>query len=125
MTRNDLAWNEYIKKGGNYIEFNEFKSTKKLGPKQWPSTDAASATSTPAQAQAVIPRTATTMTVRAQTEARRQHRIAIYREAFELAKTSVDAAVALMEREMIEKFVEHNNWYDRRIEFSLPISLFC
>jgi hypothetical protein len=119
VTGNDLAWNEYIKKDGNYIEFNEFKSTKKLGPKQWPSTNAASATSTPAQAQAVIPRTTktTTMTVRAQAEERRQHRIAIYKQAVELAKTSVDAAMDLMEREMIEKYVEHNKWYERRIEF--------
>ena len=34
VTKNDLAWNAYIKKGGNYIEFNEFKSTKTGGSKQ-------------------------------------------------------------------------------------------
>ncbi|CAF0991888.1 unnamed protein product [Didymodactylos carnosus] len=34
VTQNDLAWNEYIKKGGNYLEFNEFKSTKQRGRKQ-------------------------------------------------------------------------------------------
>jgi hypothetical protein len=116
VTRNDLAWNEYIKKGGNYIEFNEFKSTKKLGPKQWPSTTASTSAS-PDQAQAVIPRTTTTLTVRAQAEERRQHRIAIYRQAVELAKTSVDAAMDLMEREMIEKFVEHNTWCEMQRGF--------
>ena len=36
VTRNDLAWNEYIKKDGDYIEFNEFKSTRTRGQKSWP-----------------------------------------------------------------------------------------
>lgn len=108
VTGNDLAWNEYIKKDGNYIEFNEFISTKKLGDKQWPPTSAASATATPAPVQAVTART--TMTVRAQAEERRQHRIAVYRQAVELAETSVDAAMDLMKREMIENFVQHNKW---------------
>jgi hypothetical protein len=45
------------------------------------------------------------MTVRAQPEERRQYRIAIYRQAVELAKTSVGVALDLMEREMIEKYV--------------------
>ncbi|CAF3407378.1 unnamed protein product, partial [Rotaria sp. Silwood2] len=36
VTRNDLAWSEYIKKGGNCIEFNEFKSTTTRGSTQWP-----------------------------------------------------------------------------------------
>ena len=41
VPRNDLAWNEYIKKDGNYREFNEFKSTRSRGQKQWPSSSSA------------------------------------------------------------------------------------
>jgi hypothetical protein len=48
VTRNDCAWNEYIKKGGNYIEFNEFKSTKRRGTqKYWPSIQSQSQSSSP------------------------------------------------------------------------------
>ncbi|CAF3311922.1 unnamed protein product [Rotaria sp. Silwood2] len=36
VTTNDLAWNEYIKKNLNFIEYNRFKSTKVRGNKHWP-----------------------------------------------------------------------------------------
>jgi hypothetical protein len=36
VTRNDRAWNEYIKQGLHFIEFGTFKSTSKLGLKNWP-----------------------------------------------------------------------------------------
>ncbi|CAF4644844.1 unnamed protein product, partial [Rotaria sp. Silwood2] len=36
VTTNDLAWNEYIKKSLNFIEYNRFKSTKVRGNKRWP-----------------------------------------------------------------------------------------
>ena len=47
VTRNDLAWNEYIKKEGSFIEFGEFKSTRTRGRKTWPSeaSDSASVSS--------------------------------------------------------------------------------
>ncbi|CAF3215785.1 unnamed protein product [Rotaria socialis] len=37
VTHNDRAWNEYIKKSLNYIEFGSFKSTAMRGIKYWPS----------------------------------------------------------------------------------------
>jgi hypothetical protein len=125
VTNNDCAWNEYIKKDGNFIEFNEFKSTTKRGQKQWPpsssSSSSSSAAATPiagrlpvvavpvVQHQPLVPRTTTT-TVRAQAEDKRRHRIEVYTQAVELAKTNIDDAMDLIRREMIEKFVEHSTW---------------
>ncbi|CAF1515717.1 unnamed protein product [Rotaria magnacalcarata] len=138
VTNNDCAWNEYIKKGGNFIEFNEFKSTTKRGRKQWPPPSSSSSSSTPltvvsaaaaatpiagrlpvvavpvGQHQQLVPRTTTTTTttttVRAQAEERRKHRIEVYTQAVELAKINIDDAMDLIRREMIDKFVEHSAW---------------
>lgn len=128
VTRNDVAWNEYIKKGGNYKEFNEFKSTSTRGQKQWPPSSSTASSTAPAdtssisiifdQNQPIVPR-ATTTTVRAQADERRQQRIEIYKQAVKLAKTSVDNAMDLIEKEMIEKFVERGSWYVRRTKKNL------
>jgi Geminivirus Rep catalytic domain len=131
VTKDDLAWNEYIKKGGNYIEFNKFKSPNKHKVKQWPpqsssSSSPSSIVSVAAAAalpvstttfddhhnQPLIRRATTTTTVRAQSEERRQHQIQIYKQAVKLAETSIDNAMDLIQREMLDKFVERGTWYE-------------
>ncbi|CAF1390193.1 unnamed protein product [Adineta steineri] len=118
VTRNDVAWNEYIKKGGNYIEFNEFKSTTKRGQTEWPVMSASISASSSSLSshlqdndnQPVVARRTTT-TVRGQADERRQQRTKIYKQAIKLAKINVDNAMDLIEKEMIEKFVERGSWY--------------
>jgi hypothetical protein len=124
VTQNDLAWNEYIKKAGNYIEFNEFKSTKTRGQKQWPSPSLSSTATSASSAlpmsttiidnnQPLVPRTTTTTTVRAQAEERRKHEADIARQALNLAETSVHRAMDLIRRSMPTKFLNHCSWYER------------
>ena len=59
MTKNDRAWNEYIRKGHDYIEFGSLKSRTSRSTKQWSrsssssfllSSQAASTTTTTATA---------------------------------------------------------------------------
>ncbi|CAF0814618.1 unnamed protein product [Didymodactylos carnosus] len=131
VTSNDLAWNEYIKRGGRYIEFGEFKSTKKLSQKQWPpslrsSAATAPSTSTPMppspvstarttaattttlldRQQPLVPARATT--VRAQAEERRRRDDEIAREALSLAETNVDQAMDFIRNAMANKFMHHS-----------------
>jgi hypothetical protein len=110
VTRNDLAWNEYIKKDGDYIEFNEFKSTRTRGQKTWPSTesDASSSSATVvSKTTSVQPKT----TVRAQNETRRQFEQDTVMKVLELAKTSVHQAMDLMRQALPSKFLSHSSWY--------------
>lgn len=126
VTRNDLAWNEYIKKEGNYLEFNEFKSTRVRGEKQWPSSSSSSSVApsqsiiidTPGQPdRQLLPvsrqtsTTTTTTTVRAQTEARRQFEQETVVKAMELAETNVHQAMSLIRQALPTKFLAHSTWY--------------
>ena len=108
VTQNDLAWNEYIKKGGHYLEWNEFKSTKTHGPKQWPSSSSGS--TTPSSVPSIT--RAATVTVRGDANDKRQDRIAIYRQAVALAETSVSDAMDLIIHSMPEKFLFRSSWYE-------------
>ncbi|CAF1296120.1 unnamed protein product [Rotaria sordida] len=133
VTRNDLAWNEYIKKDGNCIEFNEFKSTTTRGSKQWPSLSSSPSSRSPrsrspstSSTRTTSPVTTTTMnlphaphpsvvpkatTAKAQAEEKRQHQLEIYKQAIKLAENNVDHAMDLIKQEMIGKFVERGSWY--------------
>ena len=118
VTQNDLAWNEYIKKESNFIEFGHFKSLKARGSKQWP---AASSSSSPAaaaaisttsnQPQASIPRITRTTTVRAQAEERRRQEEEVAIKAMQLAETDIRRAMEFARRAMPIKFFAHSAWY--------------
>ena len=130
VTTNDLAWNEYIKKEGNYIEFNSFKSTRTRGSKQWSSSSAVairSNASTPRQslsnaastlALPPVPATTTAAaggrTTRATTaaEERRQYVKRVCVEAIDKAERNVSEAMDHMRQHMPERFVERGTWYD-------------
>ena len=103
VTNDDLAWNEYIKKDGNYVEFNTFKSTRTRGPAAWPSAPASSAAATPGRTRA-----ATNRTVEA--EQRRQEHKRLLGEAVLKAEENVDAAMAHIRTHMIDRFVERGTW---------------
>ena len=45
VTRNDRAWNEYIRKDSDYIEFGQYQSVSTRGKKQWPRSSSATSTS--------------------------------------------------------------------------------
>ena len=108
VTYNDLAWNEYIKKGGDYIEFNTFKSTTVRGQKQWPPSASASASAT---GNPQVLKTTTTTTVRVQAEQRRQIDTEISKQALEIARTNVNEAMDLIQETMPTKFILHSSWY--------------
>lgn len=116
VTRNDLGWNEYIKKGGDFIEFNTFKSTTVRGQKQWPpSSSSSSSPSSPTVRLAIagttnLPQLTTTTTVRLPPEQRRQLEIQIAEQALELAKTNVDQAMDLIQQTVPTKFIIHSSW---------------
>ncbi|CAF1437120.1 unnamed protein product [Adineta steineri] len=136
ITENDRAWNEYIKKGGDYIEFNSFKSTTKWGTQYWPSQSSSSsvATSNNIPLQSTITavdlpspppppppsitsiRTTTaavaTTTVRGRAEEQRKQKRAIARHAFNLAKTSIrDALQFMLENSDPLDFLKYSTWY--------------
>ena len=67
VTQNDRAWNEYIRKEGDYIEFGTFQSVSTRGHKQWPTS---SSSDHDQSRQAAT--TTTAMTTRAQAGERRQ-----------------------------------------------------
>ncbi|CAF4781223.1 unnamed protein product [Rotaria sp. Silwood1] len=138
VTQNDCAWNEYIKKGGNCIEFNEFKSTKtRGGQKYWPPQTPSSSSSHMASSTSVHPTTitinhptttttitttTTTTTVRAQAEERRKTKELIARQAIELAKSSVhDALIFMRDNSIATEFVRYATWYKN--SFTLIYSL--
>ncbi|CAF1491267.1 unnamed protein product [Rotaria sp. Silwood1] len=133
VTKNDLAWNEYIKKDGNCIEFNEFKSTTTRGSKQWPPLSSSPSSRSPrcrspstSNTRTTSPVMTTTMnlppaahpsvvpkvtTAKVQAEEKRQYQLNIYKQAVKLAENNVDHAMDLIKREMIDKFVERGTWY--------------
>ena len=117
VTRNDLAWNEYIKKEGDYLEFNEFKSTRTRGQQSWPSRDSSIrsspsvSNSTSNQIVRVSSKKTTTTTVRAQNEARRYYEQETVIKALELAKTNVHQAMDHMRQALPTKFLSHSSWY--------------
>ena len=125
VTRNDMAWNEYIKKEGDYIEFNEFKSTRVRSEKQWPSSSAAASVAASASITShttdpsnqplvpIISRQSSTSvtTVRAQIEARRQYEHENVVKALQLAETNVHQAMDLIRHALPTKFLAHSSWY--------------
>ncbi|CAF4079530.1 unnamed protein product [Adineta steineri] len=136
ITENDRAWNEYIKKGGDFTEFNSFKSTTKWGTQYWPSQSTSSppvATSNNRPLQSTITaidlpspppppsitsiRTTTaaavaTTTVRGRAEEQRKQKRAIARHAFNLAKTSIrDALQFMLENSDPLDFLKYATWY--------------
>ncbi len=140
VTNNDLAWNEYIKKGGHFIEYGEFKSIQPPSQREWASSSttaaAAAAATLPSQPPVastplpplsvstavrttttinqqqplVLPRTTRTTTVRAQAEERRQRDDEIAREALALAERSVDEAMDYIREQKPNKFLHHSKW---------------
>jgi hypothetical protein len=140
VTRNDCAWNEYIKKGDNYIEFNEFKSTKiRGGQKQWPAQSPSSSSSPshiaadatvvasiiPVQSQ--ITTTTTTITNYPITitntttsrggqlivEEKKRQKEAIARHASNLAKTNInDALIFMRDNSIAIDFLRYSHWYE-------------
>lgn len=130
VTQNDLAWNEYVKKGDNYIEFNEFKSTRIRSQKQWPSESTTASTSVTPVPQISLPTTTTTTTsmvdrpllptlprttttVRGQAEERRQKRIEIANRVLQLAETNVHSAMDYLRQASADRFLNHGSWYGR------------
>jgi hypothetical protein len=111
VTANDRAWNEYIKKGLNFIEFGTFKSTTARKHIHWPSasspSSASSSRTTPHMAAAATPSAGT----RLQTHAKREQNKSIAQRALHLAKASVHNAMALIQETMPDKFLAHSSWY--------------
>ncbi|CAF1508106.1 unnamed protein product [Adineta steineri] len=103
VTGNDIAWNAYMKKGGNYIEFGSFRSLRQHND-QIQQLLSASSTSAP-----VISTRA--MTARAKTEQRQQQNKEIARQAFTLAATNVYQAMDYIMQVMPDKFLPHSSWY--------------
>ena len=120
VTRNDRAWNEYIRKEGDYIEFGDYQSISTRGQKQWPSAASSSATSVSSlstsdhgQSTRAITTTAAAaarMSTRAQAEERRE----LAKQALDLAQTSINNAMDFIRRTMPEKFLAHSTWYVSR-----------
>lgn len=113
VTDNDCAWNEYIKKGGDYIEFNEFKSTRTRGSKQWPTSSVSSSSvhtslrvlpsahlTTPTSTSAMI-----ATTVRAKAEEKRKHKEMIAEQA------NVNAALNHIKNDFPWDFLHHFQWF--------------
>ena len=126
VTNNDLAWNEFLKKGGNFTEFGEFKSVKTLSQRQWPAASSQasailpppSSLSTrapfdqlPASGQPSVGRATT---VRGKVEENRQKADELARHALGLAEKSIEDAMAFIEKAKPDKFMHHSKWYDQR-----------
>jgi len=107
VTQYDRAWNEYIRKDGNSIDFGTFQSVSTRGEKQWPPSSSLSATSLSSDdhpSRRAI--TTTAMTTRAQAEQRRQ----LAKQALDLAETSIHDAMDFIRHSMPEKFLAHSSW---------------
>ena len=87
VTHNDRAWNEYIRKGGDYIEFGQYQSISARGQKQWLSSAivASTATTTTTTTTPMI----TTIIARAQAKETRQ----LAKQAMQLDETSVNSVL--------------------------------
>ena len=131
---NDRAWNEYIKKGLNFIEFGTFKSTTVRAQREWPSQMFSSSpcssprtfSSSVSSLQTIhVPTTTTiinrscppvtTTTVSTLTripskERRNEREKDIAEQALKLANTSVHDAMDLVRSSMPDKFLAHSSW---------------
>ncbi|CAF1357023.1 unnamed protein product [Adineta steineri] len=103
VTGNDIAWNAYIKKGGNYNEYGSFRSIRQHSD-QIQQLLSASSTSAP-----MISTRA--MTARAQTEQRQQQNKEMARHVLKLAETNVHQAMEYIRQIMPDKFLAHSSWY--------------
>lgn len=105
VTYNDRAWNEYIKKGLDYVEMGNFKSITAYHIKQWPIVSSTSENTTSNINQILI------LTEKQKSaEQRRQFEKEIAEQAFELAQTDIQSAMALMQKMMPTQFLAHSNW---------------
>lgn len=106
VTNNDLAWNEYIKQTGHFLEYNEFQSTRTRGTKLWSMAMAAAVTRLPVQTETPSVReTGTTLFTTQSVD-----KNAIIRQAMELAKTNVHDAMDLIREQLVERFVNQGLW---------------
>ena len=131
VTRNDCAWNEYIKKGDNYTEFNEFKSTKtRGGQKQWPPSSSSHSSLSASSSSHTLPnipihsKITTTITTtynnnnntraeQKQEKQKQKQKEAIARHAFNLAKTNIhDALIFMRDNSITTDFLRYSNWYE-------------
>ncbi|CAF1434531.1 unnamed protein product [Rotaria sordida] len=129
VTDNDRAWNAYIKKGSDYIEFGSFKSTTKRAIQYWPSQAPSSAacnmiplhstitTINPPPAPITMTiTTTTTNTVKGgratATEEKQRQKEVIARHAFYLAKSNVnDALIFMRDNSIPTEFLRYSTWY--------------
>lgn len=116
MTRNDRAWNEYIKKEQDFIELGTFKSTTARGKKEWPKLSASNTNTsqnpiTTVTNQPCLPATTIIPTNRVQGVEKRRLNKEICEKALQLAEKSVDQAMQFIRCSMPEKFLPHSSWY--------------
>lgn len=100
----------YIKKGQNYIEIGNFKSTTVHNTIQWPAPSLSSAVQTAAGHPCRL--TTTAASARAGAGEKRIFEKEIARQALDLAKTRIYAAMDLIKNAIPEKFLAHSSWYE-------------
>ena len=98
VTRNDCAWNEYIKKNQKFIEFGSFKSAHRRQEKFWPSTTTTTTTTT------------ATRRVCSYSEEKRRYEKETALRAMQVAKTSVAKAMDMIQYAMPMQFLSHSSW---------------
>ncbi|CAF1108919.1 unnamed protein product [Rotaria magnacalcarata] len=116
ITNNDVAWNEYCKKGGDFIEFGEFKSPSTRTKKHWPdlpreTTPTISTESSSSSHHDVENQVAQQISVRSNAEQRRQRKIVTAERALLLAETDITKAMDLIRQAMPMEFMAHSSWY--------------
>ncbi|CAF1458138.1 unnamed protein product, partial [Rotaria sordida] len=115
VTHNDIAWNEYCKKGGDFIEFGEFKSPSSRGSKYWPDLPSNLLNTSSGSSSSLndihneMPRQ---KSVRNIAEERRQRKIITAERALLLAQTDVTKAMNLVREAMPLEFMTHSSWYE-------------
>ncbi|CAF4992554.1 unnamed protein product, partial [Rotaria sp. Silwood1] len=120
VTDNDRAWNEYIKKQHNFIEFGTFKSTTSWAEKQWPSSPSSfTTTHSRDHNQTSVPRGAPTATtnVRSKIDDNQQRKNAIASEAFDIAKINVYDAMDFIQKARPWDFLNHSQWYETAFKY--------
>ena len=114
VTRNDRAWNEYIRKDSDYIEFGQYQSVSTRGQKQWPRSSSATSTSSLSTSDHGQSTRAITTTSRMSTRAQAEERRQLAKQALDLAETSINNAMDFIRRAMPDKFLAHSTWYVSR-----------
>ncbi|CAF2979311.1 unnamed protein product [Rotaria socialis] len=115
VTHHACAWNEYIKKVLNFIEYGTFKSTKSCKQKQWSTVLSSSwlaklPASTPVvHHQQHMPKAATT--TKSDEEERRRYENTIAQQAFKIAETSIDSAIDFIRYSIPMLFLQSSCWY--------------